>query len=25
VIEERLRCLVEQHHPLAQAHLTKRS
>jgi integrase/recombinase XerD len=25
VIEERLRRLVEQHHPLAQAHLTKRS
>jgi integrase/recombinase XerD len=25
VIEERLRNLVEQHHPLAQAHLTKRS
>jgi integrase/recombinase XerD len=25
VIEERLRKLVEQHHPLAQAHLTKRS
>ena len=24
VIEERLRRLVEQHHPLAQAHLTKR-
>jgi integrase/recombinase XerD len=24
VIEERLRSLVEQHHPLAQAHLTKR-
>jgi len=25
VIEERLRRLVEQHHPLAQVHLTKRS
>jgi integrase/recombinase XerD len=25
VIEERLRRLVEEHHPLAQAHLTKRS
>jgi integrase/recombinase XerD len=25
VIEERLRRLVEQHHPLAQAHLTKRA
>jgi integrase/recombinase XerD len=25
VIEERLRRLVEQHHPLAQAHLTKRN
>ena len=25
VIEERLRRLVEQHHPLAQAHLTRRS
>jgi integrase/recombinase XerD len=25
VIEDRLRRLVEQHHPLAQAHLTKRS
>lgn len=25
VIEERLRRLVEQHHPLAQAHLTKRT
>ena len=25
VIEERLRRLVEQHHPLAQHHLTKRS
>ncbi len=25
VIEERLRRLVEQHHPLAQARLTKRS
>jgi integrase/recombinase XerD len=24
VIEERLRRLVEEHHPLAQAHLTKR-
>jgi integrase/recombinase XerD len=24
VIEERLRCLVEEHHPLAQARLTKR-
>jgi integrase/recombinase XerD len=25
VLEERLRRLVEQHHPLAQAHLTKRT
>jgi integrase/recombinase XerD len=25
VIEERLRRLVEEHHPLARAHLTKRS